>query len=73
MELQTTLEDEPIEYETILDEEDMTEMNENNGFEPSDLADQAYEAWRDEKRSKEAEYNDRGREMDLLGIERRRH
>ena len=53
MECQKTLKEEIVEYETILDEEDMTELKESKQFEPPDLADQAYEAWRDEKRRTE--------------------
>jgi hypothetical protein len=55
MEHQTTFEEEPVEYVTILDEEDMTETNESGDFGPPDLADQSYEAWRDENRSEEGE------------------
>ena len=53
MECQKTLKEEPVEYETILDGEEMTELREIEQFEPPDLADQAYEAWRDEKGSTE--------------------
>jgi hypothetical protein len=45
--------DESVEYETILDEEDAQEACSKDDFGPPDLADQAYEAWRDEKRSTE--------------------
>jgi len=48
MEYQTTLLDQLVEYETILDEEEEF-INEDG--EPLDLADQYYEEWRDEKRS----------------------
>ncbi len=44
MECQETLECVVVEYETVVDEDD---------FEPQDLADQAYEQWRDEERSLE--------------------
>ena len=53
MECQKTLKEEPVEYETILDGEGMREEKKSDQFEPPDLADQAYEAWRDEKRSME--------------------
>ncbi len=43
MECQEPLEHMFVEYETVLDEDD---------FEPSDLADQAYEQWRDEERGR---------------------
>jgi len=55
MECQKTLKEEPVEYETILDGEEMSEVKKSNQFEPPDLADQAYEAWRDENRSKEGQ------------------
>jgi hypothetical protein len=50
MEFQTTLESEVVEYETISDEK---EEFLNDDDEPCDLADQYYEEWRDEKRSRE--------------------
>ena len=46
MEYQKTLKEEPVEYEIILDEEEMTVLKK---------ADQAYEAWREENHSKEGE------------------
>ena len=54
MECQKTLKDESAEHETILDEKEMAELKDSDQFGPPDLADQAYEAWRDEKRSTEA-------------------
>ena len=53
MECQKTLKEELVEYEAILDEEEMAGLKESDQFEPPDLADYAYEAWRDEKRWKE--------------------
>ena len=53
MERQIKPVDESVEYETILDEEDTQEACGKDDFGPPDLADQAYEAWRDEKRSME--------------------
>ena len=53
MECQKTLKEEPVEYETILDGEEMRKVKKSDQFEPPDLADQAYEAWREEKRSTE--------------------
>jgi hypothetical protein len=50
-----TLKAETVEYETILDEKEVAELNENEQFEPPDLADQAYEVWREENRSKEGQ------------------
>ena len=55
MECQKTLKEEIVEYETILDEGEITELKKADQFEPPDLADQAYEAWRDENRTKEGE------------------
>ena len=55
MEYQKTLKQENVEYETILDDEEMAELNENEQFEPPDLADQAYKEWRDENRAKEGQ------------------
>ncbi len=56
MESQEKLEHLVVEYETVVDEDDYEEEEEEelydceNAFEPSDLADQAYEQWRDEER-----------------------
>jgi hypothetical protein len=54
MECQKTSKEEIVEYETILDEKEMAELKDSDQFGPPDLADQAYEAWRDEERSTEA-------------------
>ncbi len=59
MEGQTILEYMVVEYETIVDEEDVEEpeakesrvRGDKDG--PHDLADQAYEQWRDEERQKD--------------------
>jgi hypothetical protein len=53
MECQKTLKEETVEYETILDEKEKAELKDSEQFGPPDLADQAYETWRDEKRSTE--------------------
>ncbi len=58
MECQETLEHMVVEYETVVDEDNYKEEQEalydcDDDFEPPDLADQAYEQWRDEERSLE--------------------
>ena len=51
MEHQRTLLSEIIEYETILDESENNKGEfQNDNDEPLDLADQAYEEWRDKVR-----------------------
>ncbi len=59
MECQETLEHMVVEYETIHNEDDYEEEEEEeelydceDDFEPPDLADQAYEQWRDEERGR---------------------
>ncbi len=70
MEGQETLEHMVVEYETIVDEDGYEEEEEEelydceNDFEPSDLADQAYEQWRDE----EEQYVERLRQIGLVLI-----
>ncbi len=59
MESQETLESVVVEYETVVDEDGYEEDEEEelydckDDFEPPDLADLAYEQWRDEERSLE--------------------
>lgn len=55
MECQKTLKEASVEYETILDGEEMTVLMEAEQIEAPDLAGHAYEALREENRSKEGE------------------
>jgi hypothetical protein len=50
MERQRTLLELVNESEVVFDEEDRKEMYRKENEEPPDLADQAYEQWRDDKR-----------------------
>ena len=51
VEYQATLSDRIVETEVVLDEEEATEETVlDSDWEPYDLADRAYEEWRDEKR-----------------------
>ena len=53
VEYQATLSDRIVETEVVLDEQEATEETVlDSDWEPCDLADRAYEEWRDEKRKR---------------------